>query len=81
MVSHLEILDDILDCLDKAEGRTLPFSFLLKTSGFSRRKFLYLLDNLEQASLVSHTTDFWGDPKSYTLLISVEDIKRSCTIY
>jgi hypothetical protein len=73
MVSHSEVLNDILTRLNKAEGCTLPFSVLLQTSTLSRRELLYLLDTLEQKGILSHTTNFWGDPKSYTLLVSAED--------
>jgi hypothetical protein len=74
MVSHSEVLKDILTLLDKAEYRTLSFSFLLKSFTLSRRELLYLLNSLEQASLISHTTDFWGAPQSYTLLVGVEKL-------
>jgi hypothetical protein len=74
MVSRLEVLNDILILLDKAENRTLSFSFLLQTSTLSRREFFYLFDNLERIGFVSHTIDFWGDPQSYTLLVRLEEI-------
>jgi DNA-binding IclR family transcriptional regulator len=76
MVSHSEIINDILTHLDKADGHTLSFSALLQTSTFNRRELLYLLDTLEQKGILSHTTDFWGDPKNYTLLVSAEDLKK-----
>jgi hypothetical protein len=63
MVSHSEVLKDILTLLDKAEDRTLSFSFLLKSFTLSHRELFYLLDNLEQAGVVTHTTDFGGDTK------------------
>jgi DNA-binding IclR family transcriptional regulator len=75
MVSHSEVLSNILTLLAQAENRTLPFSLLLQTTALSRRKLLFLLNRLEQASLVSHTSDFWGDPQSYTLLMGMEEIK------
>jgi hypothetical protein len=70
MVSHSEVLNNILDRLSKAEGCTLPFSsLLLHTTTLSRRELILFLDSLERAGFVSHTTDFWGDPQSYTLLM------------
>jgi hypothetical protein len=66
---------NILDLLEKAEGRTLPFSVLLPTT-LSRRELISLLNSLEQADLVSHTTDFWGDPKSYTLLVGWDELLK-----
>jgi hypothetical protein len=72
MVSHSEFINDILTLLNQAENRTLPFSLLLQTSALSRRELLSLLATLEQSAHLSHTTDFWGDPQSYTLLVRVE---------
>jgi hypothetical protein len=80
MVFYWEVIGGILDSLDKIEGHTLPFSVLLNTSDLSRRELLYFFDDLEQRGMVTHTTNFWGDPQSYTLLISVEDIKYNYTI-
>jgi DNA-binding HxlR family transcriptional regulator len=67
MVSHSEVLNNILDRLNKAEGRTLHFSSLLQTTALSRRELLYFLNELERKGVVTRMTDFWGDPKSYTL--------------
>jgi DNA-binding IclR family transcriptional regulator len=72
MVSHSEIINNILTLLAQAENRTLPFSSLLQAISLSRRELLSLLATLEQSALLSHTTDFWGDPQSYTLLIRLE---------
>jgi DNA-binding IclR family transcriptional regulator len=80
MVSHSEVLNDILTLLAQAENRTLPFSSFLQTTTFSRRELLYLLDSLEQAGLISRTTDFWGDSQNYTLLMSVDEMKRNYSI-
>jgi hypothetical protein len=68
MVSHSDVINIILDRLNKAEGCTLPFFVLFQISTLSRRELLSLLSTLEQAGLIFHTTDFWGDPKNYTLL-------------
>jgi DNA-binding IclR family transcriptional regulator len=76
MVSHSEVLNDILTHLDKADGRTLSFSALLQTSTLNRRELLYLLDSLEQKGFLSRTTDFWGDPQNYTLVVSVAEGKQ-----
>jgi DNA-binding IclR family transcriptional regulator len=76
MVSHSEVFNDILTLLAQAENRTLPFSSFLQTTTFSRRELLYLLDSLEQAGLISRTTDFWGDPQSYTLLVEWEELLK-----
>jgi DNA-binding IclR family transcriptional regulator len=72
MVSHSEIINDILTLLAQAENRTLPFSSLLQTTALSRRELLSLLNSLEQSAFLSHTTDFWGDPQSYTFLVGAE---------
>lgn len=69
------MLDNIIDSLYKADGRTLPFSVLFKSSGLSRREILCLLDGLERKGILSHTIDFWGDPKSYILLVNAQQLK------
>jgi hypothetical protein len=70
----LKVLNNILDCLDKAEGHTLPFSFLLKSSRLSRHELLHFFNKLEWEGVVSRTIDFWGDPKSYTLLVREDKV-------
>jgi hypothetical protein len=79
MSSYSKVIDDILDRLEKAEERTLPFSSLLKSSSLSRRDLLYFFDRLERGGVVTHNTDFWGDPKSYTLLVD-RDVDCNCTV-
>jgi hypothetical protein len=79
MVSHSEIINDILTLLAQAENRTLPFSSLLQATALSRRELLSLLSllaTLEQSALLSHTTDFWGDPQSYMLLLGWEELLK-----
>jgi hypothetical protein len=80
MMFHSEVLDSVFDSLDKAGRHTVSFSILLKTSTLSRNEFLYFFDELERQGIVAHTTDFWGDPQSYTLLVSAEEAKRVCNI-
>jgi DNA-binding IclR family transcriptional regulator len=76
MVSHSEVINDILTLLAQAENRTLSFSSLLQATALSRRELLSLLATLEQSAHLSHTTDFWGDPQSYTLLIKWEELLK-----
>jgi hypothetical protein len=71
MVSHSEVINNTLTLLAQAENRTLPFSSLLQATTLSRRELLNLLNLLEQSAILSHTTDFWGDPQSYTLHANV----------
>jgi hypothetical protein len=73
MVSRSEVINDIFTLLAQVENRTLPFSSLLKSSVLSHYELLYILNGFERAGFVSHTTDFWGDPQSYTLLIELDE--------